>query len=425
VDIPFLIAEVAGLLLLSAMAQPLARLLRLPFSLVLVMIGYVAVLIFLLFVEDTGLRARSYHDLVFYVLLPILIFESAFRIDSQLLLRNLPAILLLAILGMLLSALISAVGIYYGIGHPAGFPWLAALITGSLLAATDPVAVVAQMRSLGAPKRLEILMEGESLFNDATAVVLFGVCIAVATAASGHEQGTGGLVLHGVLEFIKVFSGGILVGLLLGLVVLALSRWSSGGLNFSLLSIAGAYGAYLLAEHWHLSGVMAVLCAGLLLGSHVQRHQGVSKDRHDPVVLWETLGHFGNALIFLLSGMVITLNMFSERWRAILIALLVVFVARAISTTSSLAIARSMGAAPFPPGYRPLMVWGGLRGAVTLALALSLPVELSYWWTIQAIAFGVVLFTLFVQAPLTPWLMFRLGMVAGPDQDAAGTRQAR
>jgi len=174
----------------------------------------------------------------------------------------------------------------------------------------------------------------------------------------------------------------------------------------SLATIISAYLAFALAESFlHVSGVMSVLVTGLILG-HMIHHA-----RPDTTVgfiqeLWEFNAFVANALVFLLMGVVITTGMFEERWLAMLIGIGGVLVARATGIYLGLPLVSILpGVQPIRLGERTLLFWGGVRGAVTLALALSLPVELDYWWTVQSIAFGVVLFTLFVQAPTLPLVM--------------------
>ena len=398
-----LISFLLILLLASLFIPPLAKVVRLPASTLLVVIGYLASEVYIHYGGDTGIRADSFQPLIFYVFLPILIFDSAYHLNARQLLRNLPTVLWLAIVGMALSALLTAAGIYYGINHPTGFPWTTALVCGALLAATDPVAVVAQIKSNKAPQQLEVLLEGESLFNDATAVVLFSLFIALATS-SGHVTVPGAL-----LDFTRLFVGGILFGVLCGFVASLLGRAMSDGYSAPLLTLLTAYGAFYVGEHWlGVSGIMAVLAAGLMLGnSHQQRY--TDQQRQPLTSLWGLLGGLGNNLVFLLMGVTVSLNMFSERWLAILIAIGAVIAARIISTWLSLKAARlTAGGEPVPGEYTPVIVWGGLRGVVAIALALSLPTELEGWWTVQAIAFGVVVFSLFVQAPSNQLLLGKL-----------------
>jgi len=195
----------------AVLTAPSGKRLGLPFSALLVGEGFLGSELIVALGFDLGLRWHHFHDLVFFILLPVLIFESALNIDVKLLLKNLIPIIFLAIPIMLLSTVITATLLYYGIGHPLGFPVIAALLTGAILSATDPVAVLDVFKQIKAPARLSTLVDGESLFNDATVIVLFGLFVAFAQMDVGSFSG-----LDALEEFVLVFFGGIMVGAVLG-----------------------------------------------------------------------------------------------------------------------------------------------------------------------------------------------------------------
>lgn len=203
---------------LSLIAQPASRLLHMPFASTLVLLGFITSELVVFAGIDTGIRSDNFQSIIFYVLIPVLVFESAYNIDKQRLKKNLVVILSLAIIAMLLTCMVVAVLLFYGIGHESGFPWMAALITGSILAATDPVAVMAILKEMNAPQRIRVLLEGESLFNDATAIVLFSLFLSIATATAGAVP-VGDLqsVIDVVVRFVSIFAGGALTGLVVGL----------------------------------------------------------------------------------------------------------------------------------------------------------------------------------------------------------------
>jgi len=393
------------LLLLAFIAEPISKLVRLPYSSVLVIMGFVTSELAVISGIDTGIRAENFHDLIFYVFIPVLVFESAYNINKKLLLQNIVPVLVLAVMGLLLTAAIAAIGLYFGIAHPGGFPLIAALLTGAILAATDPVAVVSRLREIGAPDRLSVLLEGESLFNDATAIVLFGLFLSM--AISMENSITASAV---IIEFLKIFTGGLALGLVAGLITGMLARISGSALMTGLLTLMLAYGSYLLAEEiFKVSGVMSTLAAAIVMSVMINRGADNAVIMNNDY-LWDITGHIANAIVFIIMGVTITLSMFEERWLAMLIAIVAVLVARALSTYSSLSLLGLFTREPVGIRYQTVMVWGGLRGAVALALALSIPVTLDYWWTIQSIAFGVVLFTLFIQAPTIHLLADKLGL---------------
>ncbi len=396
---------VMGMLLVALAAEPLARRIRLPFSAVLVILGFIGAQITASYGFDSRPEAQQFHDLVFFVFLPVLIFESAFTIDSKLLLKNLAPILILAIPIMLLSTAITAVLVYLGIDHPTGFPWIAALLTGALLSATDPVAVVALLKQGGTPKRLATLIEGESLFNDATAIVVFSLALALALNPD-QPVGIGSALLH----FSMVFFGGLLIGILVSFIALLMQRVVEDSIYHGVISVIAAYFAFLIAENTlHVSGVMAVLALGLVMG---RSNRADYNEDNFVERLWTFNAYIANALVFLLMGFSLSIAMFQERWLAILIGIVAVLVARLIGIFVLVPIATLFTPEePIDLGYRTVLFWGGLRGAVTLALAFSIPTELDYWWTIQSTAFGVVVFTLFIQAPTMNWLLKKVGLL--------------
>jgi CPA1 family monovalent cation:H+ antiporter len=393
------------LLLLAFLAEPISRLVRLPYSSVLVIAGYVTSELAVISGIDTGVRAENFHDLIFYVFIPVLVFDSAYKINKNLLLENIIPVIVLAVIGLLLTASLTAAGLYYGIAHPAGFPLIAALLTGSILAATDPVAVVARLREIGVPEKVSVLLEGESLFNDATAIVLFSMFLSMALSLEGPVT-TSGVIA----EFLKIFFGGLATGLATGLTAGLVNKGIKNTLMTGVLTLIVAYGSYLLAEElFEVSGVMSTLVAAIVMSVMPGKESGeIAQVKNE--YLWDVIGHIANAVVFILMGVTITLGMFEERWLAMLIAIAAVFVARAASTYGSLSLLGLFQKKPVDLRSQTVMVWGGLRGAVALALALSIPVTLDYWWTIQSIAFGVVLFTLFIQAPTIRLLVDRLDL---------------
>lgn len=394
----------AAMLLLSLLLKPIAAKYNLPFAALLVLTGFIGGEIVISAGIDTGIRYDSFHDLIIFVFLPLLIFEAAFKIDVKQLLKNGVVILFFALPVMLLSTAVAAVMIYYGIGHPTGFPWIAALLAGSLLAATDPVAVLELMRKSGVPERLCILLDGEALFNDATAIVTFSIFLYI--AQHPLEDIT---VMDATSRFLVVFFGGAIIGLVAGFIFLFLSRLLQDHIQQAIVTLIAAYASYLLADSVHVSGVMSVLVAGMVLGRVIHHDFQDHKKSNFVDDFWSFNVYVAEAIMFLLMGVTITIGMFTDNWLAMLIGIIAVLIARAVGVFGGAPLISLLpGVERISMGYQQVMFMGGLRGAVTLALALSLPLSLDYWWTVQSIAFGVVLFTLFAQAPLIPFLLKRL-----------------
>ncbi len=401
------------LILASLVAEPLARVLKLPFVAFLIVVGFLGSELIVLLGYDTGIRASSFNQLVFYVFLPIIIFESAYRINQKALLRCLYPILVLAMPIMLVSAGIAAFLIYWGIDHSTGFPIYTALVAGALLAATDPMAVVSHLKRIKAPEEVTTLIEGESLFNDAIAVVLFTTLLSMALSFQGLNNVESSNVEQNIplwfhcINFFKIFFGGLLFGVFCGILGSFLSYIIQTRILENILLISVAYGSFLIAEDFLMvSGMMAVLASGLIMNKAHEKFIP-AEDRTFINYWWEVISFFSNAMIFILLGVTITLSMFEERWLAMLIAVGAVLATRFIAIFALLPLMTIKSKESVGLPTKKVLFWGGTRGAVTVALALSLPVELNAWWTIQSMAFGVVLFTLFVQAPTVPMLLKR------------------
>lgn len=383
-----------ALLLVAELVEPLAKRIHLPFSILLIIIGFIGAEVVVKGLDvDTGIRWDNVGTIIFYFILPILIFQAALEIDIKLLWKNIIPIGLLALPLMLVSVAVIAACTFYGIGH-VGFPWIAALIAGALLSATDPAAVLNLLKSANAPERLSMLLEGENLFNDATAVVMFSLLISIATGVM-----SAGSVDEILLRFATVFFGGLAVGIMTGLITCLLMKIIGGTGSFPLLSLICAYATFLIAKDLlYLSGVMSVLAAGLTIGRC--RCKTTAEINYEfAEKFWGLLGYIAESTIFLLAGITITLSMFTDQWLAILIGIIAIVIARIVMVFGLFPILHIIpGVEAVPMKHQVILAWGGVRGTVTLALALSLPLTLDYWYTIQSIAYGVVLFTLFVQA---------------------------
>ena len=383
---------IAGLLLNRAV--------KLDLTLACLLVGFLAGQSLEVVDFDTGIRAHNLQEIVFFLILPVLIFEAAWHLKPQLLRRWLPAVLVLATLGVLISCFVTAGLVFIGIGHEAGFPWIAALLTGAILAATDPIAVISQLRSQKAPEDLTTLFEGESLFNDASAVVLFVIILSFATQA-GDSQETSYLSF-----FAMVFLGGMVVGALCGLVSSAVTLLIGNAASTSFILVFTAFGSFFLAEHvFHVSGIMAVMVSSLVIRFSLSEVEETVAEGVD--YTWGWLGLFFNSILFVIMGLVITLDMFREQWLSMLIAIAAALVARGVAVgVCGLLTSPLKNNISLP--WQILLTWGGLRGAIAIALVLSLPVELDYWWTIQSMVFGVVLFSLLVQGTTNKALINKL-----------------
>ena len=399
------------LLLLVSGVAILVRKVRIPYTVALVLAGLALAILptegIITLPKDiadpltSALRGKFTSELILALLVPPLIFEAALRLNLKTLRKEWLPILLLAVPGVLISTAIVGNVVSLGVGIPIGL----AMAFGALISATDPVAVIAFFRSVGVDKRLSTLIEGESLLNDGVAVVLFTLALATTTALSGGSSANP-TVFQGVLEFVRVAGGGILVGLATGLLVAQVIGRLNDPLVETTLSMALAVGSFVLAGTIDVSGILAVLTAGLVIGS-LDLKQLSSTTRITLYNFWELLAFVANSVVFLIVGLQITLGRLVDHAGDVAIAVIAILVSRAIVVYGTSALS-SRVSQPIPMKYRHVMFWGGLRGAVSLALALSLTGPFSE--DLKTMTFGVVLFTLVVQGLTIEPLIKRLGL---------------
>ena len=349
-------------------------------------------------------------DLLFAVFLPGLLFEAAFHLDFSRLWRSKVAVSALAIPGVIASIAVTAALLTAAVGalhFVQGFTFIHAVVFASLVAATDPIAVVALFRTLGVPSRLRLLVEGESLLNDGTAVVFFGMILGI---ASGNGVSAAGAVR----EFVRQVGGGVLVGGLVGAGLAQVIRRVDEAMIEITLTTLVAYGSFVAAEHLHVSGVIATVTAGMICGT--QAHQGGMSPSTRLAVgtFWEYLAFALNSIVFLLIGFEVDLPAMLAQWKVILAAFAALTVGRAVVIAAvSAALGRSRERVPWR--WSAILTWGGLRGALSMVLALSLAPGFPHRDVLVSMTFGVVIISILVQGLTMAPLLRSLGVVRQVD----------
>ncbi len=389
-------ADIVLLLAITLVIALISRRLRLPYTLILVVVGLALGFAHIL------PRLHLSPDTVLYIFLPALLFEGAWNTDFSALKANWLPIFVLAVPGLFVSLGIVAVVVHWGVG----LAWLLALLVGSMISPTDPVAVIALMRQLGLPDRLRAIIEGESLFNDGMSTTSFTIILELLLDQIDHQPAPAGWLI--VLQAIWLPAGGIALGALAGFVAVRLSRRIDDFLIETTITFSVAYGSYVLGEVLHTSGLLAVVAAGLMMGTYGRR-VGMSRQVGEMADhTWEFAGYIANSLLFLLLGIQIGAENFLTELPAIGWTVLGVILGRVAMIYAFLPVANAVmfwisrrcgigPITPIPQSWNPLILLSGLRGALSLALVLSLPATVPQLTTLKYIVYGVVLITLIGQ----------------------------
>ena len=387
------IEQIEFFLFIAAIVAMVARLIKIPYTIGLVIAGIA--LSFLPFRDSVGLSK----ELIFVSFLPVLVFEASFYIRWKELKENFAVVLTLATVGVIFSAAITATGMHYLIG----WEWPIAMVFGILITATDPVAVIATFKETGVQGRLKLLVEAESLFNDGTAAVGFGIAI---TLAMGQPMD----VPSALSLLVTSIGGGILCGGLMAGGLLLLAGQTEDPLVEITFTTVAAYGSFFLAEYFHCSGVLATLTAGLIVGNLGALGSISAQGRKSVESFWDYATFVANSLIFILIGIEESHENFGLFLLPIIVAIAMVTLGRAMAIYPLCGLF-------FPSELRVKMnhqhalFWGGLRGALALALCLGLPPELSHRSEIITVTFGVVAFSVFVQGLTMKPMLKALGEI--------------
>lgn len=413
---------IAGLLVLTALfAWANHRLVGLPHNVGLLVMAFAASLVLVglelmvpetpIFAELTGtIQEIDFSETLLHGMLGFLLFAGALQVDIGLLRDRAWAVGIMATLGVVISTVVIALGIWFAgsaVGLPISFAW--ALVFGALISPTDPIAVLAILKHAGVPETLEMDMAGESLFNDGVGVVLFTILLSA--AISGGENSIDFLEL-GRLFFAEAL-GGAALGLATGYIAYRAMRAIDDYPIEILISLALVMGTYAIAEHLHISGPIAVVSAGVLIGNRGAAIAMSETTRRHLFDFWIVIDEILNSLLFLLIGLEVLVLQFDAAFAPFAgLAVPIVLFGRLVAV--SISIFALSAWEEFAKGTIPILTWGGVRGGISVALALSIP-DVDEKPALLAATYCVALFTILVQGLTLPTVIRWFGQKEQPE----------
>jgi CPA1 family monovalent cation:H+ antiporter len=394
------LAPLGALLLVACLIAMLSRRLGLPYIVGLVVAGFLIALL------PNAPEAPLSRDLIFNILLPPLVFEAALQLDWRRFRQELPLTLTLAFFGVGIAAAAVASGMHYLVG----WSWIGAGLFGVLIAATDPVSVIAAFREMRCEPRVSMVVEAESLLNDGVAAVGFAVLSSIAAGASPE-------LVSVAPAFAWTLAGGVLFGVAVSVAILLIVGRTEDPLVEITLTTIAAWGSFLLAEHFGASGIISALSAGLVIGSFGPRL--LSEAGRDRVHwAWDYFAFLANSIVFILIGMNVADQPLGELGSAAMaVAIALVLTGRGLSIYP-LALLFSRSRWRLPGAFQHILFWGGLRGALALALALAVPATVPERNAIILTAFVVVAFSILVQGLTMPALVRRSALGGKSEEEA-------
>jgi CPA1 family monovalent cation:H+ antiporter len=403
------VATFVALLGFAATVGILTKFIKIPYTVALVVAGLIVAQLG----EDLARQVKITEELVLVLFLPPLLFQAGLHIDLEHLRRKAVPVVILAIPGVLVSMV--AVGLAIRLFLPEAVTaswgiWLPALLFGAMLAPTDPISVLATFKQAKAPKLLKTLVEGESLFNDGTGVVLFLILLgALLAVAGGGEPSL--TVAGGVVEFVRVVGLGIVVGLGLGLIAFWLLRHLDDHVLENSITVVLVWGTFITAERLNVSGVIAVVVAGLIMGNYGSR-LAMSKRTRDTIdTFWESIDFIVNSIVFLLIGIELAQPEVGGAGKLleppVLLAIGAVYVASLVARGLAVYPLAFFYGRHWASGWKHVVFWAGLKGSIPLALVLGLPLEplKPLREFLVPVVFGVVLVSLLLQGLTIPALI--------------------
>lgn len=391
------LTDLGTLLVVASLVAMVSRRIGLPYTAGLVLAGIG------LAYSPVGAALPLSRELIFNVFLPPLIFEAAMQLRWSRFRREMPLTLVLAFFGVAVSAAVVAGGMHLLLG----WSLLGAAFFGVLIAATDPVSVIAAFKEMKAEPRLSMVVESESLLNDGVAAVGFAILIGIANGEALTASGA-------ALALFWTVAGGLVIGAAIGIGVLTLAGRTTDHLVEVTLTTVVAWGSFLLAEHVHASGVFAALAAGLIVGNVGPRGSISVAGRQHVQDFWAYAAFLANSCLFLLIGSHEAHQPIALVSLPLVVAIVLTLVGRA-AAVYPLALPFARSGLRLPATYQHVLVWGGLRGAVGLALALAVPASVAERGQIVVVTFGVVAFSIFAQGLTMPRLL-RHWRLTGSDE---------
>ena len=383
------ITALTGIILCGAALTPISKKIKVPRDGLLLMLGFLVSELVTSQGYDTGLRWYHFKDIVFFGVLPLLVFNTALSVDTEIARHEIPSVFFLALPIRLITVSLIGVVMFYGVAHPSGFPLAAALLLAVMLTAPDPDSLIEHANLSRTYPRVCHILRGESLLDDVLAIMLFSLFLSMVMMAAIPPT-LGDLTF----QFVRIFCGGVVLGFVIGTVLGWLLSFMPSYPTKVMLLISIVYLSFVMAEKlFAVSGVVTMLVLGLTLPNSCSE------------IFEGTINVFAEILaigLFFIAGMTLTTAMFAERWIAILLAGLAVIVARGVGVYIFILASRYLVSAEYKLTREEncLMLMSGAPGAVALALALSLPLDVPGWYTIQAAVYGVVTVGLLIQTPV-------------------------
>ncbi|GGD24589.1 cation:proton antiporter [Pontibacillus salipaludis] len=396
--------QILVLLAISITVIGIAKLIKEPYSIALVLVGVLLGVTEIPFIEEAEsyiTQSSVFQAIIISLFLPILLGDATLKMPFHHLYGMKKLVLSLAFLGTFISFVVIGFSVYFLLGLPI----VVAFTFAALMSATDPISVISIFKDLGVPEKMSTIMEGESLFNDGIAVVLFKISsIYLLTYMDMGAAGVG----SGVFLFLKFAIGGALVGLVIGFIFSQVIRIFDDYPLEIALSMLLFFGSYFIAEHFKVSGVIAVVIGGLLFGSYGKKIGMSEETKVNINTFWDTITLLANSIIFLMVGIEIREVDFTGKWGIIALAIVIVLVGRTIAIYTATSYISHL-----TQKERFLVNWAGLRGSLSIALALSLPADFSGREDILLLTFSVVLFSLVVQGLTIKPLIKKFNMAKG------------